>query len=484
MSRQNNHYIGGQWRVGDGNETIEVTNPATEDTVGSITSATTDEVAEALRGAQDATYDWSHRPAAERGALLRQMSEVVANNVDELSNILVEEQGKTKGIAEFEVGASAEYIRYMADWDRRIEGEILPSDDAGESIHLERKPYGVVSAIIPWNFPLFVLFRKLIPALVTGNTVVAKPSEETPLATLRMWELVEEQVDFPDNVVNIVNGGGEVGEQLVTSKNTDLVSMTGHRDTGKAIAKAAAENLTETALELGGKAPAVVLKDADIDKAVQRIVKASSAYTGQLCTSVERVYVHSDVKEEFEEKYAEAAANLTMDDPASDPDLGPQINENELRKTEDAIEKAREEGGRVLTGGKRPEQFSAGYWYEPTVVTDVEQGSILTQKEVFGPVTPITEVSSFEEAIEFSNDTEYGLAAYIYTSDYSKAMKAAHDIDFGEVYINRTLGEALQGFHAGWNESGNGGEDGKHGVLKYTRLKTIYHNYGDGEPGW
>lgn len=484
MSPQSSHYISGQWRESEGEETIEVTNPATEEKVGSITSATEDEVAEALEGAQAATYEWSHRPAAERGALLREMSQVVEANVEELSNILVEEQGKTKSIAEFEVGASAEYIRYMADWDRRIEGEILPSDDRGESIHLVRKPYGVVAAIIPWNFPLFVLFRKLVPALVTGNTVVAKPSGETPLATLRMWELVEEEVDFPDNVVNIVNGGGEVGEQLVKSKNTNMVSMTGHRDTGKAIARQAAENLTETALELGGKAPAIVWKDADIDKAVDRIVKASTAYTGQLCTSVERVYVHSDVKDEFEKKYTEAASNLTMDDPANDPDLGPQVSENELQKTGNAIEKARKEGAKVLTGGKQPDQFAKGYWYEPTVVTDVKQGSVLTQEEVFGPVTPITEVSTLDEALEYSNETDYGLAAYIYTNDYSTAMRAAHDIDFGEVYVNRTLGEALQGYHAGWNESGNGGEDGKHGVLKYTRLKTIYHNYGDGEPGW
>jgi len=484
MSSSGSHYISGTWRAGDNEKSIDIKDPATEENIGTITSATESEVEEALDAAQSATYDWSHRPAVERGNLLREMSEVLLENIDELSDILVEEQGKTKSIAEFEVGASAEYIRYMADWDRRIEGEILPSDDPGESIHLERKPYGVVAAIVPWNFPIFVLFRKLAPALVTGNTVVAKPSPKTPLATLRMWELVEEEVDFPDNVVNFVNGDGEVGKQIVNSGKADLISMTGHRDTGKAIARAAANNLTETALELGGKAPAIVWKDADIDKAVDRVVKASTAYAGQLCTSVERVYVHSDIKEEFEEKYAEATAQLTVDDPANDPDMGPQVSESELEKTEAAINDAREEGAQILTGGRRPEQFSEGYWYEPTVVTDIGQDSTLMTDEVFGPVTPIMPVSDFDEVMEYANDTEYGLAAYIYTSDYSTAMQAAHDIDFGEVYINRTLGEALQGFHAGWNESGNGGEDGKHGVLKYTRVKTIYHNYGDGEPGW
>ncbi len=483
MMPENSHFIDGQWHEGEG-DSIAVENPTTAEEITTVNNATEGEIEEALTAARSAQVAWGRRPPVERGALLRETASVIAENVEELSDLLIEEQGKTRSVAEFEVSATAEYVRYMADWDRRIEGEILPSDDQGESIHLVRKPYGVVGAIIPWNFPLFVLFRKLAPALVAGNTVIAKPSEETPLSTLRMWELVEEEVDFPDGVVNFLTGDGSVGEGITSSDVLDLISFTGHRDTGIAIAREAAKDLTETQLELGGKAPAIVWKDADIEKAVERILKANTSFAGQLCTSVERIYVHSDVQEEFERTYTDAAEDLSVGDPAEDPDMGPHVNEAELEKTRDAVERAREEGAKILTGGGPPADRTKGYWYEPTVVTDIDQDSVLMDEEIFGPVSPIVSVSSFDEVIEYSNETEYGLSAYVYTDSYSTAMRGAHEIEFGEVYVNRTLGEALQGFHTGWNQSGNSGEDGKHGALKYTRLKTVYHNYGDGEPGW
>lgn len=474
-----NLYINGEWRSSSSDEGISVFNPANEKEIAEIPNATDDDIREALKAARDAQYDWAHRPAKERGDRLRAVADVMETHVDELSELIVEEQGKPVASARNEIAGATDLARYMAEWDRRIEGDILPGDTRHESIHLLRQPHGVVAGIVPWNYPITVLVRKLAPALVTGNTVVAKPSEVTPLATLRLVELIDEGVDLPDGVFNLVTGGGTVGEQLVSADEVDMVSMTGNVETGKAIMRAAADDLTRVLLELGGKAPAIVWKDADIDAAVEDVLTARITNAGQVCTCAERVYVHADVREEFERKYTEAAQRIGIGDPMTNPDMGPQVSGRELEKTESAVENARDEGGRILLGGARPdgEAFASGYWYEPTVITGVTQDMDIVQNEIFGPVTPIIEIKSLEEAIEYANDSRYGLSSYVFTNDYRTAMRVTEDLEFGETYINRTLGESWQGHHSGWNQSGISGEDGKYGVLEYTQLKTVYHNY-------
>jgi lactaldehyde dehydrogenase/glycolaldehyde dehydrogenase len=302
-----------------------------------------------------------------------------------------------------------------------------------------------------------------------------KPSTDTPLSAMRVIEIIDEHVDLPDGVLNFVVGSGS---HLVEADQTDMITMTGSTQTGKAIMRSASDQLKEVSLELGGKAPAIVWKDADLDAAVEDILVARVSNTGQVCTCAERVYVHSDVAEEFTEKYVDAMESITVGDPRDESvDMGPQVNRNELEGTEGAVQNAVEQGARVLTGGKRPETLEKGFFYEPTVLTDVTQDMDIIQDEVFGPVSPIIEIDSFDEAVEYANDSRYGLSSYVFTRDYEIAMEAAQRIEFGEVFINRTLGEALQGHHIGWNESGMGGEDGKYGVLKYTQLKTVYHNW-------
>jgi len=472
-------YVDGEWREPAGEASIPVTNPTTEETLAEVATATEAEVAAAIEAAEDARYDWGKRPAQERGQLVRAVGEVLDDHREELAELVVAEQGKPISDARGEIDGAADMAQYMAEWDRRIEGDILPGESREESIHLQRRPVGVVAAIAPWNYPVAVFVRKFAPALVAGNTVVAKPSEETPLATLRLAELIDENVDLPDGVFNLVTGDGSVGAQLVSSPTVDMVSMTGNVETGKQIMADAAANLTKVSLELGGKAPAIVWKDADVDQAVEDVLTARTTNTGQVCTCAERVYVHADVRAEFEEKYVEAAEGVEYGDPLTDPDMGPQVSAAELDKTERAVESARESGARVLTGGQRPtsEAYERGYWYEPTVLTDVEQDDDVIQQEVFGPVTPIVEIDSLDQAIEYANDSRYGLSSYVYTEDYRTAMRAAEDLEFGETYINRSLGEAWHGHHIGWKESGLGGEDGKYGFLKYTQLKTVYHDY-------
>ena len=472
-------YVDGEWRESAGGESIPVTNPTTEETLAEVATATEAGVAAAIEAAEDARYDWGKRPAQERGQLVREVGEVLDDHREELAELVVAEQGKPISDARGEIEGATDMAQYMAEWDRRIEGDILPGESREESIHIQRRPVGVVAAIAPWNYPVAVFMRKFAPALVAGNTVVAKPSEETPLATLRLAELIDENVDLPDGVFNLVTGDGSVGAQLVSSPTVDMVSMTGNVETGKQIMADAAANLTKVSLELGGKAPAIVWKDADVDQAVEDVLTARTTNTGQVCTCAERVYVHTDVRAEFEEKYVDAAEGVEYGDPLTDPDMGPQVSGAELDKTERAVESARESGAEVLTGGQRPtgEAYERGYWYEPTVLTGVEQGDDVIQQEVFGPVTPIVEIDSLDQAIEYANDSRYGLSSYVYTEDYRTAMRAAEDLEFGETYINRSLGEAWHGHHIGWKESGLGGEDGKYGFLKYTQLKTVYHDY-------
>lgn len=473
------HFIDGEWREAEGTESIQVVDSATEEVIADIPTATANEVSDAISAARDAQSDWAQRPAKERGDFLREIVQVFDENSEELAEILVEESGKKIDECRGEMEVSMDMVEYNSQWDRRIEGDILPGDSRNEEIHLQRHPYGVVGAICPWNYPVAVFARKLAPALVTGNTLVVKPSEVTPIATLRAVELIHDQVDLPDGVLNLVAGGGHTGHELVTG-DIDMVSMTGSRETGKQVMRDAADNLKHVSLELGGKAPAIVWKDADIDEAVEDILTARMTNTGQVCTCAERIYVHSTLSDEFTEKYVGAAENVTFGDPWENPDMGPQINEQQLKKTEAAVENARESGATILTGGKRPigDGFEKGYYYEPTVVTDIPDHSIdLIQEEVFGPVSPIIEYDTLDEALEYANDSNYGLSAYLFTNDYQTAMRVANEIEFGELYINRTLGEAWHAHHIGWNESGMGGEDGKYGMLEYTQLKSVYHNF-------
>lgn len=467
-------YINGEWRESESDEVIDVVNPSTEEVVQTVQRATEGELDEALDAAEDARHDWEETPACERGEYLREMADALAEYQEEIGEIVIDEAGKIKDSAYAEAGRIVQRLEYNAEWDRRIEGDIVPSDTRGQEIDLVRHPYGVVVAITPWNSPVSVFTRKIAPALVTGNTVVAKPSSDTPLSAMRVIEIIDEHVDLPDGVLNFVVGSGA---HLVDADQTDMVTMTGHTDTGKAIMRSAADQLKEISLELGGKAPAVVWKDADLDSAVDDILTARISNTGQVCTCAERIYVHSDVADEFTEKYIDAMESVRVGDPRDDVDMGPQVNRDELESTEDAVERAVDQGASVLTGGARPETLEKGFYYQPTVLGDVTQDMDVMHEETFGPVSPIVEVDDFDEVIEYVNDSRYGLSSYVFTEDYEIAMEAARRIEFGEVFINRTLGEALQGHHIGWKESGIGGEDGKYGVLKYTQLKTVYHNW-------
>lgn len=469
-------YIDGEFVTSKG-EMKAVTNPATGEVLSNVPLATKDEVLRAIDAAERAQLDWEKLPAIERAEYLKKMAVKIRENEQHLAETITKEQGKLISLAKVEVNFTADYLEYMAEWARRIEGEIIPSDRPNEHIFLFKKPIGVTSGILPWNFPFFLVARKMAPALVTGNTAVIKPSTDTPNNAYEFAKIIDE-VGLPKGVFNLLSGSGSVvGNELSRNEKIGMVSFTGSVETGSEIMKAAAENIVKVNLELGGKAPAIVMNDADLDLAVQAIKDSRIINNGQVCNNAERIYVHEDVADEFVEKLAAAMKDTKIGDPIDEStEMGPIINEDSMKNIESLVESAVAEGGKVVTGGKRVD-FGTGCFYEPTVITNVKQDSDIVQKEVFGPVLPVITFKDLDEAIELANDSEYGLTSSFYSQNLDLAMRVCKELKVGETYINRENFEALQGFHAGWRKSGIGGADGKHGLEEYLQTHVVYLQY-------
>jgi lactaldehyde dehydrogenase / glycolaldehyde dehydrogenase len=470
-----NNYVNGKFAPATGNGNMTVFNPSDGKPVCTVPDSTADDVAAAVDAAVAAQKDWAKRPAIQRAKALHSIADKIRGQVEPLARIITEEQGKTLSLARVEVVFTAEYIDYMAEWARRVEGEIIPSDRSGETILFFRQPIGVVGGILPWNFPFFLIARKLAPALVTGNTIVIKPSRETPHNAAKFSELIAD-LDLPPGVVNIVHGRGSVaGDALASNPRVGLVSLTGSVETGVVIMTAAAKNVTKVNLELGGKAPGIVMDDADINLAVAAVKASRVINSGQVCNCCERAYVQDKVADEFTEKLTAAMKASKVGNPNLDEtvDYGPMINESAFHKIDEMVRNAEKAGATVLTGGKRA-PGEGGFYYEPTVIAGCKQNSEIIQKEVFGPVIPIVKFHDLDEAIDMANDSEYGLTSSIYTKDLNVALRACHEIKFGETYINRENFEAMQGFHAGSRKSGIGGADGKHGLYEFTQSHIVY----------
>lgn len=468
------NYIDGRF-TDNGAEMIDVLNPATGTLLGRIPETDADQVDVAVKAARHAQGAWEKLPAIERAGYLRKISAKLREHRLELADLIVKEQGKIRGLAQVEVDFTADYIDYMAEWARRIEGEVLTSDRPNETMLLLRKPVGVVAGILPWNFPFFLIARKIAPALVTGNTIVIKPSEETPLNAYLFAELLAE-TDLPAGVFNLIGGRGHVsGEALASHPGVDLITFTGSVATGSHIMQLAAKNLTRVNLELGGKAPAIVLKDADLDLAAQAIYDSRVINTGQVCNCAERVYVERPVHNAFVEKMKALFEATRYGDPSvlEDLHMGPLVSQAGLEKVARAVDLAREQGAQVIIGGKAAD-LGQGFHYEPTLITGATEKMDIMQRETFGPVLPIQVVDGLDEAIALANDSEYGLTSSIYTRDLNAAMQAARELKFGETYINRENFEAMQGFHAGRRKSGIGGADGKHGLYEFTETHVVY----------
>lgn len=469
------NYIDGRFVDTPNADRIGVLNPARGTRISEIPDTPAAMVGDAIEAARRAQPGWAKRPPIERASYLRAIAAKIREHVDEIAHIITEEQGKVLDLARIEVAFAADFIDYMAEWARRIEGEIIASDRPNENIFLFRQPIGVIGGILPWNFPFFLIARKMAPALVTGNTIVIKPSEETPNNAAKFAELLA-QADLPPGVFNLVYGrGATTGAALAGDPCIGMVSFTGSVETGSRIMAAAARNITKVNLELGGKAPAIVLADANLDLAVKAIRDSRVINSGQVCNCAERIYVDRRIAPAFVERFVAAMRETTYGDPLGDTPvgMGPLVNATQARKVEAAVGTAISQGASVVTGGKLVEQ-GGGYYFEPTVITDTRQDMEIMQREIFGPVAPVHLVDSLDEAIEKANDSIYGLTSSIYTSDIGAAMRACNELRFGETYINRDNFEAMQGFHAGQRRSGIGGADGKHGLYEYTQSHVVY----------
>ena len=458
-------------------KTLEVVNPATEEIISQFPSGTVADVNSAVLAAEKAQKPWAALPAIRRATHLREIAALLRANRESLARVITEEQGKILSLAQIEVDFSADYLDYMAEFARRYEGEIIPSDRPGENILLYKAPIGVIAGILPWNFPFFLIVRKMAPALVTGTTIVIKPSSETPNNAFEFARLVA-QSSLPKGVFNLVSGAGSVvGNALASHPKVGMVSLTGSVEGGVAVMRAAAENVTKVSLELGGKAPAIVAADADIDLAVRAIRASRIINTGQVCNCAERVYVHESIAAGFTAKIVAAMQQTVVGDPF-DPttEMGPLVSNRQRELVAVAVHQALHDGAKLETGGGN-HPASAGYYFQPTVLTNCRQETSIMQQETFGPVLPIATFTHLDEAFACANDCEYGLTSSIYTRSLDVAMRACNELKFGETYVNRENFEAMQGFHAGWRKSGIGGADGKHGLEEYLQTHVVYMNY-------
>jgi len=471
-------FINGDWVPSSGAARLTVRSPATGETVATVVDATDADVDRAVDAAAAAFPAWSRRTALERADFLLRVNTFIERDRERLARLLTQEVGKPIREARGEIDFAISLFRFAAENARRLEGDIVPGSRPGEKILIEKLPHGVIAGISAWNFPAGLLARKVAPALAAGNTIVLKPHELTPVTSLEIAKLIAE-AGVPAGVVNIVSGGIPAGQRLVAHPAVKLVTMTGSTAAGKKIMAAAAPTLKEVRLELGGKAPFIVLADADLEAAASAAVEARFLNAGQVCTCNERTYVHEAVYDRFLELVSRKIREIKVGDPAhEDTAMGPKISAAELAKVDAMVAKAVQQGARVQIGGGRLTGglYDRGHFYGPTLLTDVTHEMDIVRGEVFGPVMSVLKVRDFDEALRLANDSSYGLSAYLFTRDLGVLMRTATELNFGEIYVNRSLGEAPQGFHHGYGDSGLGGEDGKYGLEAYVRTKTIYLN--------
>lgn len=472
----NQLFINNEFIESNSNETMDVINPATGEKIDTITFATKDEVNQAIEKSKQAQLEWEKIPQPTRAEHVKLLIPLFEQNKDELAQLYVKEQGKTLAEAQGEIDKPIQFIDYMTSLSMSNKGEVLQNSVENETIQLTKKPIGVTAGIVPWNAPILVLLRKVIPAIVTGCSVVIKPSEETTLLTLRLAQLFKAST-IPAGLVQIVPGTGEtVGTQLAQHKDIQLISLTGSMRAGKAVFENAASTVKKVNLELGGNAPVIVTPNANIDKAVDYIVTARIKNAGQVCTCPERIFVHEDIHDTFVDKVTEKMKSLTVGDPLDDKtDFGAIINKTQLNSIDDKVQAAVQNGAELVLGGHildRP-----GYFYAPTVLDHVKQTDAVFKEEIFGPVLAITTYQNFEQVIDDANDTNAGLSSYIFSNDLSEVMTATERLKFGEVYANCEAEEVVNGYHAGWRESGLGGADGIHGFEEYYNTTVSYIRY-------
>jgi betaine-aldehyde dehydrogenase len=455
---------------------IQVFNPANEEVIGEVPRETAEDANRVVHAAREAFRKWRWVPAIEKASMLHRIASRIREKQTELATLMTLEGGKPFCENRDEVDWTAACFDYYAEIGRNSRGSSLPPVFEHQVNFTIKEPYGVVVAIIPWNYPLLLLSWKVAPALAAGNSVIIKPSEETPLATLALGKVF---ADLPNGVVSIVTGyGEEIGEALVKHPGTDLIALTGSVETGKRVGQLCAEQVKKAHLELGGNDPFIVCSDADLEIATRAACWAAYLNTGQVCTGAKRFYIFESIADEFTQRVVDFTRSLTLGNGMNpDTDVGPVINLQQLEDIHSRVEEAVREGAHVLTGGRRPPQFKKGFFYEPTVMVDVRQNMRLVRTETFGPILPIMRVHDIDEAIELANDSSYGLGANIYTNNMEWAMKAMERITAGTFWINDPLTDNEAGPFGGMRQTGHSRELGEEGLDEFRETKHVHLDY-------
>ena len=464
-------FIGGKWVDSASGETLAVANPANGATIANVPASGAEDVDRAVEAAATAFEAWQATTPQDRSLMLLRLADAIEARADELGRLESRNAGKPVAVALDEIPAAVDNLRFFAGAARVLEGKAANEYLAGHLSFVRREPVGVVASIAPWNYPLYMASWKIGPALAAGNTVVLKPSARTPLTALVLGEIAAEIL--PPGVLNVVTGTGEaIGDALVGHPKVGMISLTGDTDTGKRIARIAADKVKRLHLELGGKAPVIVFDDADIEAAAETLRSAGYWNAGQDCTAATRVLAGPKVYDNFVAALAEQVRDIKWGDPADADDLemGSLIAPAQADKVEGMVERARS-GAEVVVGGKRPDR--PGSYFEPTLITGPDQRSEIVQDEVFGPVVTVQPFTDEETAIAWANDVRFGLAASVFTSDIGRAMRVAKAIQFGTVWVNEHFTLVSEMPHGGFKESGYGKDQSMYAVEDYTIVKHV-----------
>ena len=466
-------YIDGVWKSGTENKRFDVINPADETVITSVASASVDDAKAAINAAQNAFADWAGRTPRERSIVLRKAFDLMTERLDDFAKLIILENGKAYPDAIGEATYAAEFFRWFSEEAVRSDGMITHAPASGARIVVQHKPAGIAVLITPWNYPAAMGTRKIAPALAAGCPVIIKPASETPLTMLALMPLLEE-AGVPKGLVNVLpsSQSSAIVDTMLSDSRVRVVSFTGSTEVGRKLLHSAADQVLKPAMELGGNAPLLVLEDANIDTAVQGTMLAKMRNLGEACTAANRIYVHKNIVDEFTKKLTLEMKNLKVGN-GFDPDVqvGPLINENTRNKVAGFVEDAISKGAILHTGGKVPE--GKGYYYPPTVLSDVPKNSNCVHDEIFGPVAAIQTFENLESVIKDANDTEYGLVAYVFTENMKLGMSVCERLEYGMVGLNRGLVSDPAAPFGGCKQSGLGREGGHEGMLEFTETQYI-----------
>ncbi|MED4343861.1 NAD-dependent succinate-semialdehyde dehydrogenase [Heyndrickxia coagulans] len=462
-------YLNGEW-TGEGLPKIKVDNPASGEVIATIPKGGEKEARLAVDAAHTAFPAWAALSAYERSAYLRTWFELIRENENELARTMTIEQGKPLKEALGEMRYANGFIEWFAEEGKRVYGETIPASTTNKRLFVHKQPVGVVAAITPWNFPAAMITRKVAPALAAGCTVVIKPAKQTPLTALKLAELAA-KAGIPKGVINVITGSAkEIGDTWLADERVRKLTFTGSTEIGKELMRGSADTVKKVSLELGGHAPVIITKHADLDKAAEGTVAAKFRNAGQTCVCSNRIYVQEEVYEAFTKKFTEKVKALRVGDGlAEGTDIGPLIDRNAVEKVEHHVKDAVEKGATVETGGSAKD----GLFFEPTVISNVTDEMICMKEETFGPLAPVTKFTDIDEAIRRANDSIYGLAAYVFTENISEGIQIAEGLEYGIVGLNDGLPSTPQAPFGGFKQSGLGREGGRYGIEEFLEVKYI-----------